>query len=152
MHYCAVPGGSPRLGSCTPGNSKLGTETEAASTPDARGPTTSWKARQLTRLTCPRSPQPRPPTLSQPPHSHSTPDCLSLPYEQDPWRGGQADRPFFPVPPTALLVGTGQGLLGADTACSQGTRAPGGATAQPTRGLTSASPAARRPGPPHHPP
>lgn len=38
VHYCAVPGVSPRLGSCTPGNSKLGTETEAFSTPDAQRP------------------------------------------------------------------------------------------------------------------
>lgn len=56
------------------------------------------------------------------------------------------------VSPTPLLAGTRQGLLGAGTAtCSQGTSVPGGATAQPTRGLTSASPAARRPGSPHHP-
>ena len=54
--------------------------------------------------------------------------------------------------PTPLLVGTGQGLLGAGTAaCSQGTPVPGGAAAQPTRGLISAPPAARRPGSPRHP-
>lgn len=58
MYYCAGPGGSPRLGSHTPRNGKLRTETESFSKPDAHCPAASWRARQLTRLTCPQRPQP----------------------------------------------------------------------------------------------